>query len=235
MYTSWKKSPVSTVRLLLDIALYGVGALSVLAALLVIGVHIYIHQGFDSESHWPVKLIFKADSHLPLTRVDIHQSAGSQIYMGAQPSSVYLSVVREPKDFIIVGFELAWLVLTFGTFFLIVYLLRKIFIPMDSNEFFDQKTPARLRMLGWVIIVTSLVRSIVTYLYGLYTSSLLNSLPESMRAVMPDLMGRPMVASYIEPIIDLSPRTLFFGLVMFALAIAFQKGLDLKQEQSLTV
>jgi len=234
MFTLWKKGPVRKIRQLLDFALFFGGVAFVLFVLLFIVLHISRQSGSYPSAHWPVKLLFKGITHIPLTQVDINRSAGSQMYIGAQPSRAYLAVVREPEDGILLGFELAWLVLTFGTFFLIVYLLRKIFVPMESNEYFDQKTPARLRMLGWIIIVTSLVRTVMTYLYGLYTSSLVNNLPERARAILPDPVGR-LVTTFIDPIIDLAPFTLFFGLVMFALAIAFQKGLDLKQEQSLTV
>lgn len=233
MLTLLKKRPVRKVRQMLDAALFG-GAAFMLLTLIFIASHSAGYSERFPDTHWPVKLMFKGFSHIPLTQVDIHQPAGSQMYIEAQPSSVYLSVVRERKNGILLGFELAWLILTVGTFFFIVYLLRKIVIPMDSNEFFDQKTPARLRMLGWVIIVTSLARSLVTYCYGLYASSLVNNIPEAARAVIPDPVGRP-VTPFIEPVVDIAPFTLFFGLVMFALAIAFQKGLDLKHEQSLTV
>lgn len=80
----------------------------------------------------------------------------------------------------------------------------------------------------------SLLQTLVTFLYGLYCSSQLHALPESVRGTVQDALGRPLAVT-MAPVIDFAPFTLFLGIVMFALAIAFQKRLDLKQEQSLTV
>jgi hypothetical protein len=105
---------------------------------------------------------------------------------------------------------------------------------MEAGEFFDQKTPMRLRLIGWTIIVASLLRSLITYMFGIYTTSLITAIPSVVKTTVADPLGKP-VAVYTGPFIDIPSSSLLIGAVILALAFAFQKGLELKQEQSLVV
>lgn len=234
-FKHWKKGPVHKLRQVLDVLFFSGGAMAVVLMLLQIYLLAYSGgRSLPGSTEWLVQLNFSGFTHLPLTRIDPQQPASSQMYADAIPTSAHLLVVREKIDLILIGFQFAWLLLAYGTFILIVYLLRKIFIRMDSNEFFDPLTPGRLRMLGWTIIISSLLHTTVNYLYGYYTSSLLKSVPFVMKYRMLDSIGNP-VSVESSPLLNLHPYTLFIGAVMFALAVAFQHGRDLKQEQSLTV
>ena len=233
MFTKGKITSIRIVRWILDVILYTGGTIIGLLILLTFGNQFMGIGVYASTSQWPVKMIFGGSNGLSLTLIDAHKNLETQYLIEMVPTRAFLQLIC-PLNFMLIGFDVVWLLLTYGTVILIAYILRKIVLHMESNDFFDQQTPDRLRLISWTIMGTSVLKSVLTYLYGLYTASMINAIPTVLKASVVNSNGKPVALS-TGPFIDIPYEQLFIGAVILALAIAFQNGLDLKQEQSLTV
>jgi len=96
----------------------------------------------------------------------------------------------------------------------VLYLLMRILAPAGLGEPFDLKTPSRLRIMGCVVILGSVLRT-------LFCAQLLK------------LGLRPEPGVWISWAIDFD--TIFMGIVLFVLAEVFRRGYALKTENELTV
>ena len=96
----------------------------------------------------------------------------------------------------------------------VLYLLMRILAPAGLGEPFDLKTPSRLRIMGCVVILGSVLRT-------LFCAALLK------------LGLRPEPGVWISWAIDFD--TIFMGIVLFVLAEVFRRGYALKTENELTV
>jgi hypothetical protein len=96
----------------------------------------------------------------------------------------------------------------------VLYLLMRILAPVGAGELFHAKTPTRLRMMGCVVIIGSLLRTV-------FCASLLNwgTVTES--------------GAHFSWAIDFD--AIFIGIVLVVLAEAFRRGYALKTESELTV
>jgi hypothetical protein len=233
MVKTGKVTPIFIVRWWLDIIVFVGGTMIALLVILRLGLHLFGVNTYISQSEWPVKIIFGQHNAIPLSIIDSHKPADGQILIQAIPTSASLQLIS-PMNFVLIGFDIVWMLLTYGTVLLIAYLMRKIFLQMESNNFFDPMTPVRLRLIGWTMIAASLMKSLFTYLYGLYATSIVAAVPSTMKATVLNPVGKPE-SIVLGPLVHISFDQLLIGTVILALAIAFQKGLDLKQEQSLTV
>lgn len=228
-----KISSVRVVRWILDFILYTGGTMTVVSIVLLLFVG-SPGQGYWSKSPWPVTMRFGAGHSLVLADANPHEPLfNKEWYVSVMPMRAMLMIMHN-KNVVIILFDVAWYLLLYGMMFMIAYNMRKIFINMESGDFFDEKTPIRLRMIGWTIIIMSLLRSLLTYLYGLYTASLINNFPTIVAKTGADSFTKP-VQVITGPLIDIPFEQLFIGITIIALAMAFQKGLNLKQEQALTV
>jgi len=96
----------------------------------------------------------------------------------------------------------------------VLYLLMRILAPAGLGEPFDLKTPSRLRIMGCVVILGSVLRT-------LFCAQLLK------------LGLQPEPGVWISWAIDFD--TIFMGIVLFVLAEVFRRGYALKTENELTV
>jgi len=96
----------------------------------------------------------------------------------------------------------------------VLYLLMLILAPVGAGEPFDPKTPSRLRMMGCVVVIGSLLRTV-------FCGALLNwwTVTES--------------GAHFSWEIDFD--AIFMGIVLVVLAEAFSRGYALKSESELTV
>jgi hypothetical protein len=228
-----KASSIRIVKWILNLIIYTGGTVTALSFILMTGVNVMAKTVNASTSLWPVRMFLSDNNFFRITMIDIHRSMDTQFSATVIPTRAILQTIG-PKDFILIGFDYAWILLSYGTIVLIAVIMQKIIIHMESNDFFDQHTPLRLRMIGWTIIITSIAKSLLTYVYGLYTSSLISAIPSNLKSTVTNPQGKS-VTLLTGPLIDISYDQIFIAVIIFTLAIAFQKGLDIKQELSLTV
>ena len=102
---------------------------------------------------------------------------------------------------------------------LIIFHLRKIFATIVSGDPFSMENSKRIRLIGWAVIVASVLKALLSFLIGLYFSTLINlpglTLTANMR--LEDLSG------------------VFVGVIILILAEVFQHGARLQEESNLTV
>ena len=102
---------------------------------------------------------------------------------------------------------------------LIIFHLRKIFATIAGGDPFSMENSKRIRLIGWAVIVASVLKALLSFLIGLYFSTLINlpglTLTANMR--LEDLSG------------------VFVGVIILILAEVFQHGARLQEESNLTV
>jgi len=96
----------------------------------------------------------------------------------------------------------------------VLYLLMRILEPAGIGEPFHLKTPSRLQMMGWAVVVSSLLRTV-------FCAKLLN-----MGSVTEP-------GAWISWAIDFD--AIFMGILLVVLAEGFRRGYALKTESELTV
>lgn len=107
--------------------------------------------------------------------------------------------------------------LTVTSAFVILLMLRRILASLKRGEAFEAKTPGRLRVMGCMVILSSVASSI---LWGIL-------LPSIERLIAP--------GSGIELHARLDTTSVFQGLVLLVLAEVFKIGARLRLENDLTV
>ncbi|MGE5313536.1 MAG: DUF2975 domain-containing protein [Acidobacteriota bacterium] len=227
-----KINAIEIVRAILDFIVFTGGTMTVLMIAAVI-FNFFVGTIYSSVATWPVRMSVGNGSSLALTEIEAGKPLGDQFIARVRPDQSHL-MMTPGRNYALLGFDLLWVLLVDGSLFIVAYFMRKIFMAMQANDFFDQHTPARLRIIGWTIILSSILKSVGTYVYGRYTASLINSSAALQETTGLYSHGKPLPLSTL-PFIDIPNEKLFIGIAILALAIAFQKGLDLKQEQALTV
>jgi Protein of unknown function (DUF2975) len=232
MFKMFKMNAIQIVRAILDFIVFTGGTLTVLMIAAVI-FNFFFGNIHSSMATWPVRMSVGHGASLALTEIQAGKPLGDQFIARVMPVQSHL-MITSPRNYSLLGFDILWVLLVDGALFIVAYVMRKIFIAMQMNDFFDQQTPARLRIIGWTIIISTVLKSVATYFYGRYTSSLINYSVSIQETSGANSIGKPLVL-YTLPVIDIPSEKIFIGIAILALAIAFQRGLDLKQEQSLTV
>ncbi len=102
---------------------------------------------------------------------------------------------------------------------LIIFQLRKIFATIAKGSPFSMENSKRIRVIGWTIIAASAIKALLSFLLGLYFSTLIN-LPGL------DLMANIRLQDFAG---------VFAGVIVLALAEVFQHGARLQEESNLTV
>lgn len=97
---------------------------------------------------------------------------------------------------------------------LFFYLLMRVLEPAAAGEPFHSTVPNRLRLIGWFVVIGSVLRTLACA-----------ALPDTTRVV--DFVGRGLFA--------LDPDAIFMGIVLVVLAEVFRRGYVLKAESELTV
>jgi len=227
-----KMNAIQITRTILDFIVFTGGTLTVFMIAAVI-FNFYVANIHSSITTWSVRMSVGHGTSLALTEIETGKPLGEQFTARVMPGQSHL-MMTSARNYTLLGFDMLWVLLVDGALFIVAYVMRKIFIAMQMNDFFDNQTPARLRIIGWTIIASSVLKSVATYFYGRYTSSLINYSTALQETSGANSLGKPLALSTL-PVIDIPNEKIFIGIAILALAIAFQKGLDLKQEQALTV
>jgi len=102
---------------------------------------------------------------------------------------------------------------------LIIFHLRKIFATIAGGDPFSMENSKRIRLIGWAVIAASVLKALLSFLIGLYFSTLINlpglTLTANMR--LEDFSG------------------VFVGVIILILAEVFQHGARLQEESNLIV
>jgi len=101
---------------------------------------------------------------------------------------------------------------------LVVYQLRNIIATLAAGSPFVPANAERIRFIGWVVIVGELVGELIEFLGHL--------------AVVATFDAHGLTFRWS---LDISATTLFWGFVLLALAEVFRQGVEMREEQSLTV
>jgi hypothetical protein len=100
----------------------------------------------------------------------------------------------------------------------VVFQLRRIVASTAEGHPFVAANAARIRFIGWVVIVGQLVEGVAEYIGH-------RALARTFVTEGVSLRGN----------LDISLTTIFWGLVLLALAEVFRQGVAMREEQSLTV
>lgn len=96
----------------------------------------------------------------------------------------------------------------------LLYALMRILEPVAAGEPFQSTVPNRLRLIGWIVVFGSVLRTLACA-----------ALPHTTQLV--DFVGKVLFA--------LDPEAIFMGIVLVVLAEVFRRGYVLKTESELTV
>ena len=125
--------------------------------------------------------------------------------------------VPEAGTMFIIQFALVIPLLAIGL--LIIFHLRKIFLTIADGDPFSMDNSKRIRVIGWAVIAASAIKALLSFLLGLYFTTLI------------DLPGLDLAAN-----IGLQDFAgVFVGIIILILAEVFQHGARLQEESNLTV
>ncbi len=102
---------------------------------------------------------------------------------------------------------------------LIIFHLRKIFATITGGSPFSMENSKRIRVIGWTIIAASAIKALMSFMLGLYLTTLI------------DLPGLDLIASI--RLQDFAGG--FVGLIILVMAEVFLHGARLQEESNLTV
>ncbi len=116
-------------------------------------------------------------------------------------------------------FQFALVVPLLAMGLLIIFQLKKIFSTIAEGSPFPAENSKRIRVIGWTIIAASAIKAVLSFLLGLYFSTLINlpGLDLTANIRLQDFAG------------------VFAGVIILALAEVFQHGARLQEESNLTV
>lgn len=124
---------------------------------------------------------------------------------------------RSPGGQLLVFFA-AYLVVAIGILMVVVYQLRNILGTLAAGSPFVAANAGRIRFIGWAVVIGEAVQSFI------------------------ELVGHIIVKATFEATgvtfrwsFDMSVQTLFWGFTLIVLAEVFRLGVELREEQSLTV
>ncbi|MCK5169571.1 MAG: DUF2975 domain-containing protein [Bacteroidales bacterium] len=100
----------------------------------------------------------------------------------------------------------------------IIYLLRKIFSSLKTGVFFNRSNGEYIKKIAYTILVLALLPELVSYLIESHVTNNIELANVVIRAKF-----------------NLDFRTIFLGLLIFAMAKAFIRGAEIKEEHELTV
>ncbi len=173
-------------------------------------------KSIASKLHLVVKILF----FLQIARVLL--MAAAPIFPSGSFQYLSFDVRSGPLEFsfdVFRGTEARWWiwgmeVVSRTCHLVVLYLLMRILEPAGIGEPFNLKTPSRLRIMGWVVVAGSLLRTV-------FCAELL-------------WLGlRPEPGVWISWAIDFD--AIFMGILLVVLAEVFRRGYALKAESELTV
>jgi len=100
----------------------------------------------------------------------------------------------------------------------IIYLLRKIFSSLKTGVFFNRSNGEYIKKIAYTILVLALLPELVSYLIESHITNNIELANVVIRAKF-----------------NLDFRTIFLGFLIFAMAKAFIRGAEIKEEHELTV
>jgi len=103
-------------------------------------------------------------------------------------------------------------------YLLILYLIRKIFKNLTSNQFFIAENGVLIRKIGFAIITLAILPEIIHYI------------TDAMVANSIQIQGIVLKNEF-----DLDLQTILLGLLIFVISIVFLRGIELKKDQELTI
>jgi hypothetical protein len=209
MKTIGKSSLSSVLKVVVDVVWYlsiaGLALAVVLAALSV------VRRG-NVPGHLNVPVLFTVDPG------SYHISAPDYGITGAELTDVSGDLhFRSPGGQLLLFFA-AYIAVGLAIVMVVLYQLRTILATLAAGSPFVAANASRIRFIGWVVIIGEVVQAFV------------------------DFMGQMIVKATFEATgvtfgwsFHMSFQTLFWGFVILAVAEVFRLGVELREDQSLTV
>ncbi|NOY88336.1 MAG: DUF2975 domain-containing protein [FCB group bacterium] len=116
------------------------------------------------------------------------------------------------------SFTLIMPVLLISGLLWILYIIRKFIRTVKEGHPFSRDNPRRIRMIGFIVMISSPVIAAVQYIYAYQYIYMLDF---------------PHAEIRVEP--DISLMTIFLGLILFVIGHVYELGVKLKEENDLTI
>lgn len=181
----------------------------ILFAIVIIGVSTGTFLQSDRIYRWPIT--FSETSYSNLTSRD---EKNSVVEVAVTKGDL---LFKGQNGFQNVAITYVGLILVFGTSLLVTFQLKKIFSNLTKNSAFISENRNRIRVIGLVLLVSTLVK----FLFGLFYSQYLNTHFQWNETV-----------SFTQP---LDIYTIFIALLVICLGEIVRHGTALREENNLTI
>jgi hypothetical protein len=124
----------------------------------------------------------------------------------------------------LVGASVLFALLSAGIFLWTLHQLRVLLRTVSRGQPFNPDNPVRIRRIGWMVIVYGLVSSLGGFVEN---AAQLSAVSAAVKQTFP--------GAFVGFSLDFNLATFIIGLIILAIAQAFEAGVRLQHEQDLTV
>lgn len=207
---STHRSPIaSALKITLDIVWYLLIALLVLAAVLL-GFSVLTDGNVPGHLNIPV--LIHIDPQVYSITAPTHGIPGAEL----TDVSADLRFRSPGGEFL--SFFAIYLAVGVSIALLVIYQLRNIIATLAAGSPFVPANASRIRFIGWVVIAGEVAQTVMEFLGHLAVAATFDTTGVSFRWSF-----------------HLSLTTIFWGCVLLALAEVFRLGVEMREDQSLTV